>query len=72
MTSKIFHVTPNPFGAGWQVKVRGAKAALQTFILKKNAINFARGAARIFREKNISNRGSITIHNRFGRFATSK
>ena len=71
MTSKIFHVTPNPFGLGWQVKVRGAKKALDVFGLKKDALIFARGEARTFSNKNLISRGSVTVHNRFGRFATS-
>lgn len=72
MVSKIFHVTPNPFGVGWQVKVRGAKRPLDVFGLKKDALIFARSEARTFSSKKPSNRSSVTIHDRFGRFASSK
>lgn len=72
MASKIFHVIPDSTNSGWAVKVRGAKRFLDTFGLKKDALIFARDEARAFRERRSTNRASVTVHDRFGRFATSR
>lgn len=66
MASRIFHVTPNSEGPGWQVKVRRSRRVLGRFPRKHEALEFARDTARDFVSSRGSRRSFVITHDRFG------
>ena len=68
-TNRVFHVTPNSEGAGWQVKVQNTNRILNRLPRKREAVKFARDTATSFVSGRGTRRSFVIVHDRFGRFA---